>query len=608
MEIRLLKERLCQDVERVCRHLLPLGRIEGKDWCVGSIHGEKGQSLRVALRGGKRGVWSDFQAGSGGDLIDLWREVHSQTLPDALTEIRAWLGVAEPDFQPRQRRSYRRPEKPEIRKADTVADYLTGERLLTVQAVTAFRVESVKGHAFRGKGGAQVVSDGYYLPYFRGDELLHWKMIGLARPDGKKLIDASANTELCLFGWQALDPNSREVAICEGEIDAMTLHQFGIPALSVPNGAASLTWIENEFENLARFEKIYLCFDADDAGRKAIEEIVTRLGRYRCFVVSLDLKDPNEYLKSGFSPEVVRAYFEEADCISPKELKGAEEYEAALLDRFSGAREGPTGYKLPWAKTWNNLRLREAELSIWTGINGHGKSQVLGHAVLELMAQDLKVCIASMEIKPDALLYRLTRQATGMRDPSEAFIRDAVNWYRGNLWLFDVTGSTKATQILDVFLYARQRYGIRVFVVDSLMKCGIAEDDYNGQKAFIEALADFKNAYDCHVCVVAHSRKGESEHRTPGKMDVKGSGAITDLADTLLSVWRNKDKEEALQVNPDNAERLQEPDGVLACSKQRNGEWEGKVALWFDKDSFQYLEGSKSGVKRYVRYFGGENA
>ncbi len=30
------------------------------------------------------------------------------------------------------------------------------------------------------------------------------------------------------------------------------------------------------------------------------------------------------------------------------------------------------------------------------------------------------------------------------------------------------------------------------------------------------------------------------------------------------------------------------PDAVLMCDKQRHGEWEGKIALWFNKRTMQY--------------------
>ncbi len=28
---------------------------------------------------------------------------------------------------------------------------------------------------------------------------------------------------------------------------------------------------------------------------------------------------------------------------------------------------------------------------------------------------------------------------------------------------------------------------------------------------------------------------------------------------------------------------------MLICDKQRNGEWEGRIALWYDKDSQQFV-------------------
>ncbi|MCX7120827.1 MAG: hypothetical protein NTZ67_03500 [Gammaproteobacteria bacterium] len=59
-----------------------------------------------------------------------------------------------------------------------------------------------------------------------------------------------------------------------------------------------------------------------------------------------------------------------------------------------------------------------------------------------------------------------------------------------------------------MFLHAHLHYGVDVFLLDSLLKCNIAEDDYNAQKAFIEKLCDFKNKYACHVHVIVHPRKG----------------------------------------------------------------------------------------------------
>jgi twinkle protein len=74
----------------------------------------------------------------------------------------------------------------------------------------------------------------------------------------------------------------------------------------------------------------------------------------------------------------------------------------------------------------------------------------------------------------------------------------------------------------------------------------------------------------------------------PGKMDVKGTGSITDQVDNVMTVWRNKKKE------ADIAERistsLQDPDALILCDKQRNGEWEGRIKLWFAPESMQFVE------------------
>ncbi|MBN0941860.1 toprim domain-containing protein, partial [Pseudomonas aeruginosa] len=91
-----------------------------------------------------------------------------------------------------------------------------------------------------------------------------------------------SDTEPCLFGWQAIPDGNREVTITEGEIDAMTAWQYGRPALSVPFGGGKdgkQRWIEYEFDNLQRFDVIYLCLDDDEPGHQATEEIVRRLGR-----------------------------------------------------------------------------------------------------------------------------------------------------------------------------------------------------------------------------------------------------------------------------------------------------------------------------------------
>jgi twinkle protein len=84
-------------------------------------------------------------------------------------------------------------------------------------------------------------------------------------------------------------------------------------------------------------------------------------------------------------------------------------------------------------------------------------------------------------------------------------------------------------------------------------------------------------------------RKGNSEAAPGGKFDVKGAGELTDLADNVFLVWRNKGKEDALQKDPHDIEAREEPDAMLTVAKQRHGDYEGRIMLDFNLPSKQYI-------------------
>lgn len=126
--------------------------------------------------------------------------------------------------------------------------------------------------------------------------LINYKLRNVSE---KKDMQQAGGAEPCLFGWHLIDPKARSIAITEGEIDAMSLHQCGIPAMSVNAGAGNHQWIENDWEKLERFSEILVFFDNDEAGNKGAAEIIHRLGAERCKRVQLPTKDANEWLMQG---------------------------------------------------------------------------------------------------------------------------------------------------------------------------------------------------------------------------------------------------------------------------------------------------------------------
>ena len=220
-----------------------------------------------------------------------------------------------------------------------------------------------------------------------------------------------------------------------------------------------------------------------------------------------------------------------------------------------------SGDLLPWGKTHNSVQLRPGEVSIWAGINGHSKSLITGMMALWLLPVT-KVCIASMEMKPALTLQRMLRQAAGCNDVAKGFQDRFLDWTDGKLWIYD-----RADQVP--------------------MKCGIDDDDYNKQKRFVDQLCQLSKQLNVHVHLIAHMRKGESENKRPGKFDVLGSSALTNLVDNLFIVHRNKAKEEKIRLKQEVTDA--EPDITLSVAKQRHGDYEGVFNLWFHQASQQII-------------------
>ena len=271
-------------------------------------------------------------------------------------------------------------------------------------------------------------------------------------------------------------------------------------------------------------------------------------------------------------------------------VKPASVYVAELIDRLGKPRQ-IVGQPLPWTKARSIFRFRPGEMTLWAGVNGHGKSLMTGLVALDMVARSRKVCIASFEMKPHSTLERMLRQWCGfpacLFDGNAQGVSDTRELYEQfdamadqHLWFYDQQGTVATRQMIAVARYCAKELGIEHLFIDSLMKCVRGTDDFNAQKNFVDELTSIARDYGCHIHLVHHIRKLENELKKPDKTDVKGAGEITDQVDNVLLVWRNK------------AEQRKEadPDAALICCKQRHGEWEGGVNLWFHAESQQFVE------------------
>jgi twinkle protein len=229
------------------------------------------------------------------------------------------------------------------------------------------------------------------------------------------------------------------------------------------------------------------------------------------------------------------------------------------------------------------------EITLLTGYSGHGKSAWLNQVMLGLMTQE-KTMIASFEMLPKATLGRMCQQ-TGEAMPNYEYIKDFLSKLEHNLYLYDPEGETTSEKVLEVIYYCAEKLGVKLMVIDSLMKCGINEDDLNKQKSFANKLAVASRDLGIHIFIVAHSRKTANEHDNASKFDVAGSANLTNLVDNVISVHRNKKREEEVLNGSLDTEIMNQPPSAVYLLKQRHGRGiETKWGFGFKPETFQYTE------------------
>ena len=152
----------------------------------------------------------------------------------------------------------------------------------------------------------------HYYPYYIEEELVGYKVRLI---ENKRMWSIGNQKEVDLFGWQqAIATGAKKLFICEGECDAVALYQifkdlskgtayadFHPAVVSLPHGAGSAVRDLSRLIKDVRkhFKDIVLVFDKDEAGKKAVEDVLKIIPD--AVAASLPAKDPNECLIQGRS-------------------------------------------------------------------------------------------------------------------------------------------------------------------------------------------------------------------------------------------------------------------------------------------------------------------
>ena len=222
-----------------------------------------------------------------------------------------------------------------------------------------------------------------YKYYDRNGEHIGNKIRGVK---DKKFWSEGGLSKAGLFGENVFTQKGKYITICEGEIDAMSAYQMmgsRWPCVSLKNGAASaVANCKQSFEYLDQFDNIVICFDNDKAGKQAAQDLVQIFEPNKCKIMSMDLKDANEYLVANRSEDFMKAWwaskpFTPAGIINLHDLGDKlydENYCETCLYPWQGLNE----------KTYG---MRTGELITFTSGAGMGKSSIMRELMHHLMSE-----------------------------------------------------------------------------------------------------------------------------------------------------------------------------------------------------------------------------
>lgn len=182
-----------------------------------------------------------------------------------------------------------------------------------------------------------------------------------------------------MFGWDKFTPGSHKFCtICEGELDAISLWQvLHAPCYSVSSSSSAVRDISAVRSEIDNYERVYLAFDADTAGRNAVRDVARLFDHNKIMDVRfVEYKDANEYIQAGKGDELKKIWWSSRKYL-PEELT------SSLADFRKILSEDPKwGVPYPFP-TLNELTygIRTGESVLITAREGVGKTEVM-HTIL----------------------------------------------------------------------------------------------------------------------------------------------------------------------------------------------------------------------------------
>ena len=359
-----------------------------------------------------------------------------------------------------------------------------------------------------------------------------------------------------LFGQSLFHGGGKYVTVYEGELDALAGYQLTgsqWPSVSIRNGAqAALKDCKAQYEWLNSFENIVICFDADEPGQKASKEVAELFGQKAKIVKHKSgYKDACEYLQAGATKEFVNEWWKAETYIPDGIVNAADLWETICTP------EPAAEAQYPW-KGLNKLLygLRRAELITVTAGSGLGKSQFLREILYHLLKttqwnigglfleeSTRKTARSIMSLHANKLLHLPDTPVT------EQELKEAFDATLGTnrVYLFDHFGSSDVDNIANRIRYMAKACDCRVIFLDHISIVVSGLDNGDERKAIDNMMTKLRTLVqelEVTLICVSHLRRpqgnaGHEDGQAVSLSQLRGSGAIAQLSDAVITLERN---------------------------------------------------------------------
>ncbi len=399
------------------------------------------------------------------------------------------------------------------------------------------------------------------FPYFYDGEIFNIKYRDL---DKKFRQEAGA-----MKGFYGLDDivGKKDIYIVEGEFDKLACEEAGfLNVVSVPDGAPTVKskdfhtkfeFIDNWMHLLDEAERIIIAVDNDEPGVKLEQELIRRFDPEKCWTVSWPdkCKDANQVLVNH-GILTLMGCLDEPKRVPLSGIFEATDFANDYFDLYDNGLKG--GEETGWHELDKCYTVRPGDLCIITGTPGHGKSTWLNALLVNLAnLNGWRFGVFSPENEPmsryNAMISQL-KLGKPFRDgvtPKMTRIEagEGLSWANKHFYFIkpEYTERT-APCLIEKSKMLVKRYGINGVFFDpwNLINKANRSSGQSETEHILESLEAFKSFardYNVATWIVAHPNKPLKEPGgsipVPGAYDISGSAHWFNVADNILTVWRN---------------------------------------------------------------------